>query len=111
VSRAGALAVLVLRFLRESVSSGWVTARLILRGTSDLRAGFVRMTYDDLDEAGVALLGALVTLTPGTTAVDIDPGRRELLLHVLDLSRAEETVAAIRHDFEQPLLALLGGHR
>jgi len=109
VSRAGALALLLLRFLREVVASGWTTAVLILRGPSHLRAGFVRMTYGELDEAGAAVLAALVTLTPGTTTVDLDPQRRELLLHVLDLRRAEATVAAIRRDFEQPLLLLFGG--
>ena len=111
MTRVGALGLLLLRFLREVVVSGWSTAVLILRGPSDLPAGFVRMTYGELDETGAALLGGLVTLTPGTTTVDIDPARREILLHVLDLRRAEATVEAIRRDFERPLLVLFGGHR
>jgi multisubunit Na+/H+ antiporter MnhE subunit len=111
VSRAIALVSLIARFLRDAAVSGWTTAALILGRPADLQGGLVRMTYGELDETGAALLGALVTLTPGTTTVDIDSERREILLHVLDLRQADETVAVIRRDFEQPLLTLLGGRR
>lgn len=111
MSRAVALVLLVARFLREVMVSGWVTARIILRDPGHLQPGFVRLDYGDLDEAGAALLAALVTLTPGTTAADLDVERRQILLHLLDVRRTEAVVAAIRRDFERPLLALLGRPR
>ena len=54
------------------------------------------------------ILAALVTLTPGTSTVDIDPVRRELLLHVLDSEDIETTLSAIRRDFLLPLRSLFG---
>jgi multisubunit Na+/H+ antiporter MnhE subunit len=40
-----------------------------------------------MSEAGASILGGMITLTPGTTTIDVDMERREMLLHVLDASR------------------------
>ena len=58
---------------------------------------------------GASLVGALVNLTPGTSTVSIDLQSREMLLHLLDLERRDETVAAIQRDFIDPMLKLRGG--
>ena len=67
---------------------------------------FIRMSYGPMDDRGAAILGSLISLTPGTTTLDIDPGRRELLLHLLDGADPAAAVAGIRHHFEAPLLRL-----
>lgn len=105
-----ALFLLFFNFFKEAVVSGWATARMILRNEA-LQPGFVRMPYGDLGDTAASFLAALVTLTPGTTTVDIDTGRRELLLHLLDASRAESTLAAIRRDFLLPVGMLFGRRR
>lgn len=105
------LAVLVLffSFPKEVVVSGWTTAVIILRGKQALRPGFVRMPYGYLSDTAANLLGALITLTPGTTTVDIDLERREFLLHLLDVQQSEATLASIRRDLLLPLRTLFGG--
>jgi multisubunit Na+/H+ antiporter MnhE subunit len=97
---------LLLRFLWQVLVSGLGTARLILVGTARLRPGLVRFPYAPMSEAGAAVLGALVTLTPGTTTVDVDPGRREMLLHLLDTADVDGTLAGIRHDLERYVAVL-----
>ena len=108
MNKAMAAAALAVRFPVEIVLSGWETTRLILRGGRTLRPGFARLSYQGLSENGVVALGVLITLTPGTTTVDIDPVRRELLLHVLDADRTAETLSAIRRAFEPHVRALFG---
>lgn len=103
------LARLALNFLKGVLLSGWSTALLILRNP-DTRAGITRMSYGELDPTGASLVGALVNLTPGASTVAIDLQRREMLLHLLDLERRDETVAAIQRDFINPMLKLRGGH-
>ena len=49
-----------------------------------------------------------MSLTPGTTTLDIDLLRRELLLHVLDDSASEALLKLIRRHFEPGLVALFG---
>jgi len=99
--------VLVLRFPVEVVKSGWATMWLILAG-GGLRPGFARISYESASETGAVLLGLLITLTPGTTTLDIDPQRRGRLLHLLDTRDVEGALAAIRRDFVRPIDRLFG---
>jgi multicomponent K+:H+ antiporter subunit E/multicomponent Na+:H+ antiporter subunit E len=104
-----ALFVLGFNFVKDVIASGWTTAGIILGGGRQLRPGFVRMPYGDLPDTAANFLGALVTLTPGTTTVDIDLERREYVLHLLDMERAETTLRSIRRDFVTPVRILFGG--
>lgn len=97
---------LLLRFLWQVVVSGAVTAWLIVRPGRRPRSGLVRMRYTNLSDAGVSILGCLISLTPGTTTIDIDPDRGELLLHMLDADGAPGAVDGIRREFEAPLQRL-----
>lgn len=108
MKRVLALIRLLFNFIKEIVVSGGITALTILRGGKALQPGFVRMSYGDLGETAADVLGVLVSLTPGTTTVDIDTERRELLLHLLDVTRAEQTLASIRRDFVLPVRTLFG---
>ncbi|MBB5014403.1 Na+/H+ antiporter subunit E [Rehaibacterium terrae] len=97
---------LLLRFLLEVAKSGLATAWLILRPGVRPTPGLVRMRYAGLSDTGVALLGCMITLTPGTTVIDIDNQRRELLIHLLDDSDPAAVVANVRRSFETPLRRL-----
>jgi len=99
------LARLLFRFIGHSVLSGISTARIILQGTPP-PAGFVRLRFAPMSATGAAVLGALVTLTPGSSAIVVDMERREILVHLLDIRSAEDNLAAIRHDFERDIVAL-----
>lgn len=106
--RTSAAAILLLRFFWQVLVSGFTTARIVMRRGPPPPAGLIRMEYAPMSEAGTMLLGCLVTLTPGTTVIDIDLDRHEMLLHLLDLSDAEATVASIRQEFEPYLTPLFG---
>lgn len=98
--------VLLLRFLGQVIRSGLTTSWLIVRPSARPVSGLVRMRYHDLSDVGVTILASMITLTPGTTAIDIDTERGQLLLHLLDMSDPTDTVARIRTQFERPLQRL-----
>ncbi|HSM22896.1 MAG TPA: Na+/H+ antiporter subunit E [Rubrivivax sp.] len=104
--------MLMLRFLRALVVSGLQTVRVILRssgpGGSPPPMALLRVGFAPMSAQGAALLGCMVSLTPGTTTLDIDMQRRELLLHVLDAAHTDALVAGIRRDFEPALVVLFG---
>ncbi len=104
--------LLLLRFLLAVVVSGWQTVRVILRASGPAGerppVGFIRMQFAPMNEQGAALLGCMISLTPGTTTIDIDMERHEMLLHMLDTSDAQGAVTGIRHDFERYLVILFG---
>ena len=94
-----------LRFCWQCVWSGIVTAKIILRAESP-PAGFLRLKILPMSPRGAALLGAMITLTPGSTLIDIDMEKREMLLHILDISKVETSSEGIRRDFEEDIAAL-----
>ena len=99
---------LAFNFIRDVILSGWDTARVILRDPGILNSGTTRMAYGELNPAYASLLGALISLTPGTTMIAMDLQRREFLLHLLDLRHRDVTIATIQRDFVVPLLELQG---
>lgn len=109
MNRLRALLRLAFNFLRDLLASGWGTARIILFRRRPLRPGFAILAFDDLPDNAANLVAALITLTPGTTTVDIDLQRRTYQLHVLDLEQTERTLDGIRRDFIAPARILFGG--
>jgi multisubunit Na+/H+ antiporter MnhE subunit len=106
MDKISALLQLLWRFPFEVAVSGWSTGWLILTDGRRLHPGFARMSYGAINETGAVVLGLLITLTPGTTTVDIDPVRRELLLHLLDTRDVEGALHAIRRCFAHPVSVL-----
>jgi multisubunit Na+/H+ antiporter MnhE subunit len=104
--------VLMLRFLRAVFVSGMQTIAVIVRsgrpGAEPPPVALVRVRFAPMTAQGAALLGSMVSLTPGTTTIDIDMDKRELLLHVLDGSDMDALVEGIRQEFEPGLRALFG---
>jgi multisubunit Na+/H+ antiporter MnhE subunit len=109
MSRFQAALILLWRFASALLLSAWTTSVIILSAGDAPRRGFARLDYEDLDEAGVMLLAAMVTLTPGSSTVDIDTERRELLLHVLDTEDIDSTLSDIKLKFLHPIRMLFGG--
>lgn len=105
MKRVGAVLLLFGLFLRDVVLGGWATIRVIL-APKPVRSGLARVAYGDLPEPAALLLGALVSLTPGATTVDIDPDRGEFLLHLLDLDQEDAVRRAILEEFAPPLAIL-----
>lgn len=107
-----AFVVLLLRFIRAVFVSGMQTLAIIVRsgrpGGEPPPVALLRVRFAPMSENGAALLGSMVSLTPGTTTIDIDMERRELLLHVLDASDTDAVVEGIRRDFEPGLRVLFG---
>ena len=109
MKRLQAMVILVWRFASAMLLSAWTTSVTILIASDAPRRGFARLDYADLNQPGVMFLAAMVTLTPGTSTVDIDTDRHELLLHVLDSEDIETTLVDITQKFLLPIGVLFGG--
>jgi multisubunit Na+/H+ antiporter MnhE subunit len=109
MNRALAAASLGGRFLRAVVVSGAQTVRVILvagrPGGVAPPTGFVRLPIAPMTPQGTALLACLVSLTPGTSVIEVDGDSHSLVLHMLDLGAAQATLQSVRRDFEPGLLA------
>jgi len=112
MKRVAAALRLAARFARALLVSGWQTVVAIMRASGTGGPAptpvFLRVRFAPMSEAGAALLGCMVSLTPGTTTLDIDMSVHELLLHVLDGADPAAVVQGIRDDFEPDLITLFG---
>jgi multisubunit Na+/H+ antiporter MnhE subunit len=108
MSRARATVILAIRFFVAVIRSGVQTTRTILRPDPAMSPGFIDYGFAPMTEAGATLLGALITLTPGTTTVDIDMSSRRLCIHLLDTRDADSARREIRSEFEEPIRVLFG---
>jgi multisubunit Na+/H+ antiporter MnhE subunit len=111
IRRSAIALALLARFLWQIVASGLTTAWLIVRPGERPQPALARMTFSGLSETGAALLGCMITLTPGTTAIDIDMARGEMLVHLLDGHDPAASLASVHEDFERPLRELFPAER
>jgi len=95
-------------FLLELVLSALRVARLALSPRLSLRPGIIAYPLTVTNDAGIALLANLITLTPGTLSVDVSEDRRTLFIHAVDARDVEGTIASIRSGFERRILEVFG---
>lgn len=96
-------------FIRAAIKSGFSTGRLIVWMPKPMRSGLCTMEYRGVDGYPLALLGMMITLTPGTTMVDIDTQAQRMTLHLLDINDKELIFAQIEQDYIR-YLALWSEH-
>jgi multicomponent K+:H+ antiporter subunit E len=106
VGRPGVALRLALVVLRDIVVSNVEVARRVLGPESAIHPGFVEVPLDLASAQGIALLAAIVTMTPGTLTCDVARDRSCLLVHVLHLTDEAALVADIKARYEAPLLEI-----
>ena len=95
-------------FLWELLVANLDQLRIVLAPRIDIHPGWIRFRSELETPAMRALLGAMVSLTPGSVTYE-DLSSDEcctICLHVLDLRDEERLVEHIRRRFEAPLHAM-----
>lgn len=92
-------------FLRALVMANVQLAKAVLfQKLERLSPGFLTYPLEGLSRFEILVLTHCITLTPGTTSVEISPDFRELLVHAFDSSDPASIVEEIKRDLEAPLL-------
>ncbi|MBL9195504.1 MAG: Na+/H+ antiporter subunit E [Opitutaceae bacterium] len=92
-------------FLREFLLSSWqLTSLVISRRLERLQPTMLRYDITGLTRMEALLLSHCISLTPGTTTVDIDPDFRSFILHVID-GRPEQVRKSIDETLRAGILA------
>jgi len=99
------LLLLCWRVLVDITLSNMTTASIILRGgRGKAKSGFMIIPLDLKHRTGLAVLGCILTATPGTAWIAYDTRRSELLLHVLDLDDENYWRQLIKNRYEYLLM-------
>jgi multisubunit Na+/H+ antiporter MnhE subunit len=100
--------VFALIYLREVVLSTFRLALIVLRPKLKLNPCFVEVPLDLQQELPRFLFACLISMTPGTMSVGLDPDRGILVVHLLDAPDSEAAIREMKATFEQPLIRIFG---
>lgn len=90
-------------FALEIVRASIDVARLVVARKVSPSPAIIKMRLEDPREGVATVIGLLLTLTPGTMALDYVPESGELYIHALDAESAEKVEGGIR-ELERRLL-------
>jgi multicomponent Na+:H+ antiporter subunit E len=105
IRRCFGLARFCVVFLKAFVASNLTIARSVLSEKgSDLKPSFIKYPVGHLRDGELVLLAHVITLTPGTTSVQISSDRGHLVVHAFHGAHPDEVVADIRSTLENAIL-------
>lgn len=85
----------------EIIVGTWTVARIVLHPRPRNRPGIIAVPLGERTEAGVAISALAVSLSPGSSLIEIDWDRRVMLLHSLDASDPDDVRAALQRFYER----------
>lgn len=96
----------LLSFLKAMLMSNLRVAYDVVTPTHLMRPAIIRMPLEARTPGEITMLSNLISLTPGTLALDVDPEGQALFVHVMYLDDEAQTLAELK-DLEARLLELM----
>jgi multicomponent Na+:H+ antiporter subunit E len=103
---AGALGLLAY-FLYDLVKSSLVVAWDVVTPTLHARPYFLEMPLSAETDVEIMLTANLISLTPGTLAVEVSPDRRTLLIHAMFAEDPDAVIDGLKQGIERRVLEAL----
>jgi multicomponent Na+:H+ antiporter subunit E len=94
-------------FLSELLKANLEVAYDVVTPRFYMKPGIVSIPLDAKTDLEITLLANLITLTPGTLALDVSDDRKVLYVHGMYIKNREEFIRAIKTGFEKRLLEIL----
>jgi len=94
-------------FAVELAKSTWATLRAVLGPADKLRPAILAVPLDVRSPAGAVLFANMVTLTPGTTSLDISADGKMLFVHAIDAPDPAATIAEMKTSLESKVREVL----
>ena len=106
IRRTGLALRFVAFFAKEVVVSALRVARDVLAPRPRMRPAIVGVPLDVRTDGEITLLAILITLTPGTLALDVSADRRTLVVHAMFAADPDQVRRDIKAGFERRILEL-----
>lgn len=92
-------------FLWEMIKANLHVAWIVVHPLRPIKPGIIKIKTTLKKEISMTILGNSITLTPGTFTIDINPNKRELYIHCIEIKSIDidENTKNIGQRFE-PLL-------
>ncbi|KFI07175.1 Na+/H+ antiporter subunit E [Massilia sp. BSC265] len=106
MKRFAAAVLLLWRLIVGVVHAGLHISWRTLHRPRAFAPGFAEYRFAPMGSGATTVLACLISLTPGTTAVDVDAAGGCIRLHLLDGDAGDNALREIRAHFEDPLRVL-----
>lgn len=100
---------LLFRYLFDFATANLAVAKLVLSPRMEISPEVVEMETEVESTGEVLVLANLISFTPGSLTLVIEPENRRLVVHVLN--DGESTAQAIQEKLENPLLDITRKNR
>ena len=106
IARTFAFFRFLLAFIREVTLSTFEVAKAVLaKPINEIDPDFIQLDVSDLSKGEILLLSHCITLTPGTTSVDISKDFTHLTVHAFDATNPDAVRESINTGLRDPILA------
>lgn len=92
---------LILVFTIELVKANYELSRIVMSPKIDIHPGFFAYPCDLEEEWEIALISALISLTPGTLIVAISDDHSTIYIHGINALDVDQEIATIKNSFEK----------
>lgn len=99
-----AIIALLILFLKELLLSNITLIKQVLRPKMDMQPGIFALSTELEGNWEITALALLITLTPGTLALEVSTNNDILYIHAMDISNADEAIAQIQNTFERAIM-------
>lgn len=94
-------------FLYELVKANWQVAVDVMTPRFSMRPGIVRIPLDVTSDLEISLLANVITLTPGTLALDVSDDKKVMYVHGMFIRDKQEFINSIKNGFEKRIIQIL----
>jgi len=98
---------LFLLFIIELVKSSFVVIAQVARPKLNIEPGIFKVETKLKSDWEITLLSNLLTLTPGSVVMEVDPRQGIMYLHVMDASEFHHSIMKSKHVFEEAIIEVM----
>lgn len=99
-----AILALLLLFLRELLLSSIAVIRQVIRPRLHMKPGIFALPTELRGNWEITALALLITLTPGTLAMEVSEQNEIIYIHAMNIENKEEAIKQIKNSFEKAIM-------
>lgn len=94
---------LIWLFIMELIKSTFVVIAQVTRPQLNIQPAIFRVETKLTSDFEITLLSSLITLTPGSVVMEVDPEERVMYIHAMDASEFKKSILLSKRIFEDAI--------
>lgn len=94
-------------FIWEILIANLRVAHEVITPRSRAKPGVIAIPLDCKTDNEITLLAIIISLTPGTLAIDVSSDKKKLYIHAMFITDKDILISNIKNHFEKPIMRIL----